>query len=197
MKKAENRENVNLITGKRVKMILDAEGITQAEACQRLISSRADDGHVAVQTLSNIINGHKRLTSDMAEKIVNLFPEKKYRKAWLLGYDDFMTEKTEFVDFKKEMSEAADNQTKLLKAAAVILSLYGVDWNGTHEMKKYKKDKTLANNPAASYMGENFYSWELEDIAYKLYEIAGMELKHAAQIKKDFNYDMDFFKKTT
>lgn len=204
MKRKENKEKVNPTPGGRVKKILEQERITQAEACQRLTGC-ADDGHVAVQTLSNIINDRKRLTENMAQKIIDLFPEKKYRLAWLLGYDEFMTEtekqladrgtqRAEFIEFKKEMDNAADNQNRLLKAAADILALYGVNWNGSHEMKKYRKDRTIANGPAGSYQGENFYSWELEDIAFKLYEIAGMELNHAAQVKRDFRNDMDFFR---
>lgn len=204
MKRKENKEKVNLTPGGRVKKILELEGITATEACQRM-TGRATDGHVAVQTLSNIINDHKRLTNIMAKKIIDLFPEKKYRELWLLGYDDFMTEtekqlaelgtqRTEFIEFKKEMDNAADNQNRLLKAVADILALYGVNWNGSHEMKKYRKDRTIANGPAGSYQGENFYSWELEDIAFKLYEIAGIELNHAAQVKRDFRNDMDFFK---
>ena len=189
-------KKIDQLPAERVKEIMK-ENLTEKGKPLKAVDLHRMTG-ISEKHISNIMTLNKPLTEGTANKIVEAFPDRGYRKAWLLGYDDHKTDgdkfRQEFTEFKKDMDETADNQKKLLKAAAVIMALYGVEWDGTHEMKKYRKDLTIANCPAGSYQGENFYSWELEDIALKLYEVVGMELKHAAQVKRDFRNDMEFFK---
>lgn len=48
--------------------------------------------HMTPENLNRILKLRHPLTEATAEQIIVSFPESKYRKEWLLGYDRFMTE---------------------------------------------------------------------------------------------------------
>ena len=182
MKREAKRPKLYQTTGERVKHIMNQAGVTMTELCE-MIPGDGEDGHVALPTMSQIVNGYKPLTDSMARKIIAAFPSAGYNLAWLMGYSDLETERDtfreEFIAFKNEMDMAADNQKKLLSAVADIMSLYGLEWDGKTTISP------LSARPSGTYKGTPFDSLELKIIAEKIYRIVGLELEFAAYAKNE------------
>lgn len=85
---SKQRAKINPISADRVKEILRRENITQTQLSDRIFQSQ--------QNISRIIQKRQPLTKETAEAIVAAFPDKRYRAAYLLGYDDDMTEDDRF-----------------------------------------------------------------------------------------------------
>lgn len=85
----------NVECGTRLKFLLAAVGMSQKEF--------AEKANYTQQHISQVISGKKRLTEELADKVLEIIELKPpVRKQWLLGIDDFMTleEKADF--FHKE-----------------------------------------------------------------------------------------------
>lgn len=79
---ARKRSEVNAIRGKRLGELLSWHGIDQKDFAEKIGYTK--------EHISYIINGHRNLTIDAAEKIVKIFPD--IRIEWLMGYDDYRTQ---------------------------------------------------------------------------------------------------------
>ena len=86
---------INPKWGNNLKTLCAENGISQLTLAEKV--------SVSQQTISRIIQGRNSLTRDMAERIIDAFPE--YRIQWLLGEDDCKTH-----------SERKNQQTKELEA---------------------------------------------------------------------------------
>lgn len=174
---------INLTSGQKVKCIRKLEGLTQEELAL-LIPSRKRDAETSVQKISNLENDRCRLTEDMAQKIVDAFPGKGYRAAWLLGYDDFMTEQ-ELSGFISSQSLASSLQAAgmlhdVIGAFTGLAKLYGVEFT-VPENEVFQIMQPL---PAvARYKGQEFNAVELLRIFCKVFDILGNELDYAAETK--------------
>ena len=78
---ARKRSEVNTIRGKRLGELLSWHDIDQKDFAEKIGYTK--------EHISYVINGHRNLTLDAAEKIVKMFPE--IRIEWLMGYDDYPT----------------------------------------------------------------------------------------------------------
>ena len=79
---ARPKVEINPICGKRLKQICREQGITQFQLSQMI--------NLSQQGISAIVNGHASLTGEMANRVIEKFPQ--YRIEWLLGHDDIPTE---------------------------------------------------------------------------------------------------------
>lgn len=79
-------------------VLLSNEHITQTELGKRT-------GYTQ-QHYSNIIGMKSSLSEENAELIKKAFPDSQYRKEWLLGFDDYVTEGDVVIArFKKELNQ--------------------------------------------------------------------------------------------
>ena len=78
---ARKREEINQICGKNLKCLLSSNKMTQKQLAKEL--------NYTEQHLSLIIKGKRRLTTEAARKIAEMFPGTRYE--WLMGYDDYRT----------------------------------------------------------------------------------------------------------
>ena len=148
---------------------------------------------VSQKHLSNILTDNKPLTEATALKIIKAFPLRNYRIQWLMGEDDYMTEGALFRAKLQKSNDAInasiDRKERKRKAAAALMELCGIDWNGSvNEEARINKDGVLEMEkepPVASYDGVEFYSWELATIADKLFAMLEVELKFAARTKRE------------
>ena len=94
---------VKALCGKRLKQLIGEQKITQNELSKMIF--------ISPQTISKIVNGTASLTEPVAWSIIDKFPE--YRIEWLLGIDDFPTERSKSyqvykkVERNKELLDAA------------------------------------------------------------------------------------------
>ena len=83
--------NVNPIHKKRLEEFLkEVTNVTGQRITQTGINKLTG---ISQQTISKIMNGHANLTETTAQVIVDAFPEVDWRYQYLLGYDDYKTEK--------------------------------------------------------------------------------------------------------
>lgn len=129
---------VSPIRGKRMKEIIDREGITQAQLAEVL--------GVGEVHLSNVANGKRRLTDKRAEKIIALYPG--YRLSWLLGYDDYMTEEDAL---RTPLKQAVQRDTiwKIAVECTLQNMGYTVQLNGADGLNT--ADEALENLGDVSY----------------------------------------------
>ncbi len=85
------RINPNPLSGQRVKELLKERKAEGKQASQEWLAEQLD---ISTVYLSDIVRGIKRLTPEMAMKIIKIFPS--VRMEWLLGEDDFKTEAARF-----------------------------------------------------------------------------------------------------
>lgn len=100
---SRKRKEINPLRAERLKTIIRKEKekdkkFTQSEFAKRVGFSQ--------QNISRIINLQNSLTEEAAQRIVSVFPG--YRIAWLLGYDDYMTEAERFSDMIRTANEEGD-----------------------------------------------------------------------------------------
>lgn len=93
--------------GERLRTIARRKGVTQTELSEQLGCSPVH--------LSKIVTGSRNLTEDMAQKVVNLFPE--YRLQWLLGYDDYATDEEALLKQSQEETRKRAIWRNILKLA--------------------------------------------------------------------------------
>lgn len=79
---ANERDAMRKLRGGNLRKVLLDYGISQADLAEKLNYSK--------EHISYIVNGHRNLTLDIAEKIVELFPD--VRLEWLMGYDNYRTQ---------------------------------------------------------------------------------------------------------
>lgn len=80
---SRNKTEINPIRAERLKIIIERENMTQTAFSKSVNYSQ--------QLISHIINKQVALTEGTAKDIISHYPE--YRLQWLMGYDDFMTQK--------------------------------------------------------------------------------------------------------
>lgn len=95
----------NLLSGERVKELLRERKDAGKKASQEWLAEQLDISSVY---LSDIVRGKKRLTPEMAIKIIRLFPS--VRMEWLLGVDNFKTHEERI----EKTLDIAFNQAKCL-----------------------------------------------------------------------------------
>lgn len=83
---------IKAIRGKRLKALLEEQGIKQAELSQKI--------HLSQQTISKIINGGANLTEDTARAIIYAFPGYSYD--YLMGFDQEPNLYESPLDFEKD-----------------------------------------------------------------------------------------------
>ena len=110
---SRQRTEINPIRADRVKILMKREKITQTILAERI--------HQTQQNVSRIMQKRQPLTEETARLIVNAFPE--YRIEWILGYEDFMTEK----DKPKETNEGFSDRTAAMVAAYLSELLTKID----------------------------------------------------------------------
>ena len=96
-------ENIDFKRAENIKTIIRLENIKSQAEFARIIG-------MSPENLNRIIKLKFRLTDTTANAICKCFP--KYRKEWLLGYDDYMTE--------KEKSRASDAGIRLNAPITVL-----------------------------------------------------------------------------
>lgn len=188
-KRNEDKPRIYSVTGERVKELLKREGISQRELKRRLIGaeSRAE---VNTGDICAIVGGYKELTSKMAKRIIGLFPEKHYRIAWLLGYDNNgMTEEevkqADLNDYFEKSLKEAEEDGIMFNAFFDLMKLLKVEFIKT-DTDPFSMSDPLP--PVARYEGHAFNSIELYRIMVKTCEILKIELDHAAMEKEgDFS----------
>lgn len=79
---ARKKEDANPLCGIRLKELLKLQNMTQKDLANRL--------NYTEQHISLIARGKRRMTLEIAQDIVNLFPD-GYRTEWLMGHDDCQT----------------------------------------------------------------------------------------------------------
>lgn len=97
---SRKKTEINPVRAERVKKIIELEGISQQDFAKRIPMTQ--------QNVSRIVNLKTALTEETAQDIVTAFP--KYRIAWLLGYDDYMT----FADQLTGVIRETDKEAALL-----------------------------------------------------------------------------------
>lgn len=114
------RTLINPVRAKRLKALIEAEGITQTEFAESLYRSQ--------QSISRIITGKNALTEETAKEIIEKFP--RYRLEWLLGYDPYMTQ----LDLNVATLEKGMEETDILHSGVnVFLHLSGYSISPAYE----------------------------------------------------------------
>ncbi len=170
-------------TGDRVKQIVKAENITLTKLCE-LIPGDGADGHPALSTISQIVNGYDKLSEDMASKIIKAFPEKGYRKAWLLLGEGPKTER-EYAKNKKYshfISEinAAEKEDLLLQSCVSLMELHGAAFTEREHpvtIKFPSYNVQLAPPPAAIYKDCELTSADVTALINRIHSMVKSELE--------------------
>ena len=103
---SRKKTEINPVRAERVKKIIELEGISQQDFAKLIFRTQ--------QNVSRIVNLKTALTEETAQAIVKAFP--KYRIAWLLGYDDYMTiaDQPTLADQLTEVIRETDREATLL-----------------------------------------------------------------------------------
>lgn len=109
----------NPIPGKRLKQILKEQGITQTQAGEFL--------HLSQKTISHMVNGESSVTNETADLMIKEFPQ--YRKAWLLGIDDYKTNREMLLQV---IADARKEGTIMENALFSLASLSGFEITKNH-----------------------------------------------------------------
>lgn len=115
---ARKRIEINPICGQRAKELLKNSSISQGEFASRI--------NYTEQHLSQVLNGKKTLTDEMADKFCEFFPD--VRKEWLLGYDDFKTN-ADFDFFVRKHREKEQSAWEKYSAIEKYLFNLGYDFS--------------------------------------------------------------------
>ena len=105
---SKRKTEVKAIRAKRLKELIDAEGLTQKAFAKKVNYSQ--------QLISDVVNMKTALTEATAEEIISSFP--KYSVEWLLGLTDHKNNAEAFRDSINQMNEAG----QLLNTALVSLA---------------------------------------------------------------------------
>ena len=116
---ARPRVKINPERGKRLKNLCEWEGITQQNLAEKI--------HISQQTVSQMVQGKSTVTEQTAEEIAAAFP--KYRKEWLLGFDDFPTEDSKLSDMARMIDDIYHSVLLLVGAIAEKNGYKRIDTN--------------------------------------------------------------------
>lgn len=109
---SRKKTEINPKRAENVKKLIEWSGITQIDFARTI--------HQTQQNVSRIINLKTALTEENAREIIKHFPG--YRIEWLLGYDDYPTNKDYFLSMIDQQSKEGD---LLNKGFFSYLELYG------------------------------------------------------------------------
>lgn len=115
---SKQRTEINPISADRVKEILRRENITQTQLSGMIFQTQ--------QNISRIMQKRQPLTKETAEAIVAAFPERRYRAAYLLGYDDDLTEDDRF---DRVISNLETEHDKTVAIVRHLANLRNIDIN--------------------------------------------------------------------
>lgn len=73
-----------------LKAIMTNEGLTQNKFAKKLKTKTGET--VKPSNLSNYLTGKKEVYDTLASQIMDAFPDKHYRRAYILGLDEYMTD---------------------------------------------------------------------------------------------------------
>lgn len=99
---ARKRGEVNKVRGQNLRKVLVHYGMDQKELAEKL--------HYSKEHISYIINGHRNLTLDIAEKVVDIFPD--VHLEWLMGHGGYMNWEEEVNSVSDEISKSFDATAK-------------------------------------------------------------------------------------
>ena len=116
----------------RINTLMKIEKLSQKELSKRI--------NCTSENINRIIKGKHGLTMDMANQIINAFPE--YRIEWLLGYDDCRTH-NEYIE--KCMKESDHYQRTLKDCILELIKNNGIDFKLDQNISK--ADLEVLNNP--------------------------------------------------
>lgn len=112
---SKQKAEINPISADRVKEILRRENMTQTQLSDRIFQSQ--------QNISRIIQKRQPLTKETAEAIVSAFPDKRYRAAYLLGYDDDLTEDDHFDRVISNLETEHDKNVAIVRHLAKLKNI--------------------------------------------------------------------------
>lgn len=184
-----SKQNLYPKTGNRIKELLRICGISQAELARRLPGNNID-GQVSTIHINQLANGHKKLTPDMAQRIVDAFPGAGIKASWLLGLDDYMTDAEQIQAksdaFREELDSQDKNSMIIRQSVAAMMRLQGIAWNGEKGNYNYKDAAEIGLDlpQTVTFRGLPFRQDELSRIAHKVYDLLTIELDYAVREKE-------------
>ena len=202
MERNEKKARVYQKTGDRVNMVLKENGnISQRELKRRLLGlpagTEVDSGDICA-----ICGGYKKLTEDMAQRIIDLFPDRNYEISWLLGLSDHKTAGAAFTARWNEITQPNRDRRTVHAAVAAMMAVHGLSWDGdsTAHLQPDETGPTVyqgmrlgtvpGKSPVISYNGVDFETWELAAIADEVFDFLVMRLDYAARTKKQQTMDV-------
>ena len=159
---ARKKVQVKAIRGKRLNELLERKKISQKDFAEKI--------YISQQTISKIINGHSRLTDDVANVIIRTFPD--VRKSYLMGDDDFglTQEDVNIHELTKSQNEADVLYTSI--CALAKLSNYSIECNGASSnnavdvISSLKQRYTVTNKKRSAKLSIQEMNTLENDIAY-------------------------------
>ena len=112
---ARKKSEVNKVRGQNLRKLLAHYGMDQKELAERL--------HYSKEHISYIINGHRNLTLDIAEKVVDIFPE--VHLDWLMGYGGYMNWEEEVAAQAEEISYSFAKNERLENSLKELIECLG------------------------------------------------------------------------
>lgn len=172
------KKEINPKQGERLQTILKEQKISQKGLSKKIFLSE--------KTISAMINGRSSLTHATAVALINLFPEAGYRYEWIMGYDDYKTNRDMFVSVIQDSQIEAD---LLYSGVLAFLRLSGYDISPA-----YENDGTLEGKIKSITAGyiisrdEKSITMDLlqfNKFANKISDYVDFELQHMESITSD------------
>ena len=116
------KKEINPKQGERLQSILKEQKISQKYLSKKI--------HLSEKTISAMINGRSSLTHATAVSLLDLFPEAGYRYEWIMGYDDFKTNRDMFVSVINDSQIESD---LLYSGTLAFLRLSGYNVSPAYE----------------------------------------------------------------
>jgi len=185
VKQAKKVAIINQKSVERLRTLLDREDLKQYQLADMIAS--------APETISAIMNFRKPLTSSMANRIIEVFPD--YRYEWLMGDgdDSIATKKDAEAQVIKGMFDLLDQEQK---AVLMLANAYDYFFDFPREIPKAADGYPDIENTGAIQIflnGEKISScsfeqyWDLTDeirdfVLFKVQRLSkGKEITHAEQ----------------
>lgn len=83
-------DDIKEVRIQHLKKIIEDTGLSQTQFGFKLTNKYG--GTVKPSNISNYCTGKREVGDTLASQIINAFPEKHYRRAYILGLDEYMTE---------------------------------------------------------------------------------------------------------
>ena len=112
---ARKKSEVNKVRGQNLRKVLAHYGMDQKELAERL--------HYSKEHISYIINGRRNLTLDIAEKVVDIFPE--VRLEWLMGRGGYMNWEEEVASQAEEISKSFEKDMHIENSIKSLVECLG------------------------------------------------------------------------